>query len=265
MHKPRLSLVTLLLAMLSCATAASAQTGSTKPTSSADRLFLAFIEDATVVERQWWEGQAATADWDSADVRTISGVVALQPWLDVEVGGRVGFGDTDADSGPDGSGATDLDLWAKYYLGGGSDTEFAVGGVVTIPTGDETAGLGSDAFGVSAFGALRHRLERLILAAHAGLQLNGDGRRFNEIGDRDGNNAAQLGVGVIFPFSDSVAGVGELAYRDGRLDGDDDDTRVLGGINWRPGGRGIVRGAIGFGLSDGAPDFQAQIGYAARF
>jgi hypothetical protein len=256
-----------LVVLTCCGSLALAQTGSgTRPTSGSDRLFLAFAEDATVVDRQWWEGQVGTADWDSLDANVLNAVVAVQPWIDFEVGGQVGFGDTDVSGvGSDGSGATDLDLWGKYHLGGRDETEFAVGGVITVPTGDETAGLGSDAFGGSAFGAVRHRLQRAIIAAHAGLQFNGDGRRFGEVNDRDGETAPQAGVGVILPFSDNLAGVGEVCYRDGRLEGDDDDSRVMAGINWQPGGRGIFRAALGAGLSDAAPGFEARLGYAAQF
>lgn len=269
MHK-RLPFVVAVLALLACAASpALAQSGSaSRPTSGSDRLFLAFAEDATVVDGQWWEVQFAAEDevYDAVDSKLIRGVMAFQPWIDFEVGGRVGFGDTDG-PGPalDGSGATDLDLWGKYHLGQLEETEFAVGGVITVPTGDETAGLGSDAFAASVFGAVRHRLDKAILAAHAGLQLNGDGRRFGATSDRDGETAPAVGAGVIAPFSDNLTGVGEIVFRDGRLDGDDDDTRALVGLNWRPGGRGIFRAAVAFGLSDDAPDFQALIGYAGQF
>ncbi len=261
----RFPLVTCLL-ILGCASLVLGQDATPPaPTSAPDRLFLAFIEDAAAANRQWWEGQLGTANWDRFDAAILTGVAAFQTWDDVELGGRVGFGNTDlSGGGPDGSGATDLELWGKYLLGHVESTEFAVGGVITVPTGDETAGLGSDAFGGSAFGALRHRLERLIITGHLGLQMNGDGMRFGGP-ERDGETVLQLGLGAIFPFSDNLSGVAELAFRDGRLDGDDDDTRALGGINWRPGSRGMFRAAIGFGLSDGAPDLQAQAGYAAQF
>ena len=266
MQRPCRSILIALFVLTGCGSLALAQTQSgTKPTSGSDRLFLAFAEDATLVDRQWWEGRVKTADFDGADVNVLTAVVAMQPWVDFEIGGSVGFGDTDVRGGRDGSGATDLDLWGKYHLGGGESSEWAVGGVVTVPTGDETAGLGADAFGASAFGAYRHRLKRAVVAAHAGVQFNGDGRRFGETADRDGETSPQAGLGVILPFSDNLAGVGEICYRDGRLEGDKDESQVLAGINWRPGGRGIFRAALGAGLSDGAPDFQAQIGYAAQF
>jgi hypothetical protein len=192
-------------------------------------------------------------------------VVALQPWQQVEVGGRVGFGSTDLPPGlDDGSGATDLDLWGKYYLGGGTDTEFAVGGVVTVPTGDESEGLGADAFSISGFGALRYRMAIGILTANAGVRMNGDGQVFGSA-ELDGQVSGQLGVGWLWPWTDAVTFVGELDYESERFDGAEDDTRALAGINWGVGNRGQLRGAVAFGLSDGSPDSQIIAGYAYSF
>ncbi len=247
---------------------ALAQTGS-GPASNQDRLFLAFIEDATLAQHQWWEGQIEISDGlevpgGDLDAVIVRGIVAFQPWIDVELGVRVGFGSTD---GPvDGSGATDLEAWGKYYLESQSqNVQFAFGGVVTIPTGDETAGLGEDSFGSSAFGSIRYRLDRLILAGHLGVQFNGDGRQFGQTADRDGETALQLGGGVIYPFSGSVSGIAEISFDGGRLDRSDDNLRVLGGINWRVGGRSNLRGALTFGLDDGAPDAQILLSYATQF
>jgi hypothetical protein len=219
--------------LLGTGTLAVAQTapGVATPTSSNDRLFLAFAEEATVVERQWWEGQVGTADADAVD----------------------------------GSGATDLDLWGKYHLGGSETMEWAVGGMLTVPTGDETAGLGNDAFGASGFGSMRYRMKRMILAGQAGLRFNGDGKNATDVNEREGETSPMVGAGLIFPFSDQLAGVAEARYEDGHLEGDDADTRALGGINWRAGGRGMLRAAIAFGLSDGAPDSELLVGYAAQF
>ena len=250
---------------------ALAQTGSgSSPTASHDRLFLAFIEDATLAQNQWWEGQLEISDGlrvpgGDLDSYILRGLVTFQPWIDVEVGVRVGFGSTDGPGGSDGSGATDLEAWGKYFLDEWQDMELAFGGVVTIPTGDETAGLGEDSFGGSAFGSMRYRFDRLILTGHLGVQFNGDGRQFGETVDRDGETALQIGAGVIYPFSGSVSGIAELTFDGARLKGSDDDLRLLGGVSWRIGSRSNLRGALAFGLDDGAPDAQVLLSYAAQF
>lgn len=233
-------------------------------TSSSDRFFLAFAEDTAIAQEQWWEGQLEFAESDDVDVTVVRGIVAFQPWKNVELGGRMGFGSSDTGTSADGSGATDLDAWGKYYFGERvSDTEFALGAGVTVPTGDDSAGLGFDAFSLGVFGALRHRLPELVLAVHAGVRTTGDGRILGV--DLDGKTSALLGGGVIWPLSDEVAFVGEVNLESERFEQTDKDTRVLGGVNWRPFNRGIVRAALGFGLSDGAPDVQLLAGYAAQF
>ena len=86
----------LVLFLAAAPLAAAAQgTGSAKLTSGSDRLFQAFIEDAALVERQWWEGQLEYAEGDSFDVLVLRGIAAFQPWKDVEVGVRVGFGSSE--------------------------------------------------------------------------------------------------------------------------------------------------------------------------
>lgn len=228
-------------------------------TSGSDRLFLAFAEDSAIIETQWWEGQLAFSDGPPIDTTALLLQAALQPTRNLELGGRVGFGDTDA-----GSGATDLDFWGKWGLGtAGADTEFAVGGLATIPTGDDTAGLGRDSFDFEVFGSLRHRLENAVISGHLGYRFNGDGT----IGGAsfNGKNSVLLGAGLIVPMSDVVSLVGELNMETERIENGDSDLRALAGVNWRAFNRGILRGAVAVGLTDGAPDAQVLAGYAYTF
>lgn len=235
-------------------------------TADHDRLFLSFVEDGTIVENQWWEGQLEFTDGDVIDATVLRGIVALRPWDDVEVGARVGFGSTDTPDGvPEGDGGTDLDLWAKMRLDSGiEELEFTVGGVVTVPTGDDTAGLGFDAFALSGFGAVRRAYPEAIVSAHLGVRLSGDGSVLGSP-ELDGEPAILAGVGVIAPLSDRLSVVGELDFEGKRFDGGENDARLLGGVNWRLRNSATLRGALAIGLADGAPDLQATVGYAVRF
>ena len=272
MRNPRLSFFWILLAIVTCLPLA-AQTGSSEQAttstasgalSATDRLFLSFAEEATLVDRQWWEGQAEIQDASGFDARILRGVAAFQPWSDVEFGGRVGFGDTSLPGTlPDGSGATDLDLWAKYHFGSGGKTEFAAGGVATVPTGDDTAGLGHDSFSLGAFGSMRYHGDRFVFAGNLGVRGNGDGRIFGI--DLNGETSITAGAGVLIPTDSRLTFVGEARYESQRFNGFDADTRLLGGINLGVGTGGVFRAALAFGLSDGAPDGQLIVGYAATF
>ena len=241
------------------------------PTSGSDRLFLGFAQEATVVEGQWWEGQGEFADADSAESVIGRLIFALQPLYQVEVGGRVGFGTTDTPRGvPDGSGATDFEGWIKYYLGSpGGNNEFAVGGTLTVPTGDDTAGLGVDSWAVGLFGSMRHSLKQAILSGYVGARYNQDGRYLTV--DLDGELSIQAGFGVLAPVADEVTLVGELVFETERFDPpgsfeyDGTDLRALAGVNWRVSNRGMIRGGFGVGSADGSPDYQVFGGYAVTF
>ena len=266
----------LLTATLLLTTAASAQQApppsstpppTAKPTSQqaiVDRLFLGFAEEAAIIHRQWWEADLDLQEFDPADFTVLRLVVAVEPLRGLEVGGRVGFGD--ADTPPQlegGSGATDLEVWGKYGFGEMGGTDFAAGALIIVPTGDDSAGLGTDAFGFEIFGSARHPLKNMVLAGQVGIRSMGDGKIFGA--DLDGTTSFQAGGAVIFPLSDVFSLVGEATYASERFEDGDQDTRVLGGVNWRAFGRGLLRGAAGFGLSDGSPDLQLLVGYAMVF
>ncbi len=231
-----------------------------------DRLFLSFAEDTELAETQWWEGQFEILDGEGSDALLLRGVAAFQPWKRIELGGTVGFGRTDR-SGllDDGSGATDLDLWGKYRFTESMEaTDLAVGVDAIVPTGDDSVGLGSDAFSAGIFGTMRHRLPKIALSFHIGARVTGDG----EISgfDVDGQTSGRLGGAVLWPVADDVTLIGEVTYEGERFKSiGDKDTRVLAGVNWRPLNQGMLRAALGVGLSDGSPDLQFVAGYAAQF
>lgn len=261
---PFVTALVLLAALPAAAQATAAPAAAGRTTPGADRLFLSFFEDATLVRSQWWEGQLEYADYDDFETTLLRVVAAFSPWENIELGGRVGFGQSDSDQFLDGSGATDLDLYWKYYFGNrGGNTEFAAGALGTVPTGDDAAGLGFDAFSVGAFGSARHRLKGAILTANAGVRMNGDARFVGV--DLDGKTSPFAGLGYIRPLSDEVSFVGEVRFESERFDNGDADLRVLGGINLRAFNRGMLRGAVGVGLDDGAPDLLFIVGYAQNF
>jgi len=257
--------VTVLAAALACGTDARAQSPASSTALGTDRFFLGFVEDTALVNKQWWEGQVDFSDYDNLDQTRLRLVTAFRPVSRLELGGSLAYGwSSNSDTLPTGSGLSDLNLWGKWNFGTvGGATEFAAGGLITAPTGDDSAGLGYDAFAVEGFGALRHRVNDWIINAHVGLQFNGDGRIYGT--DLNGKTSAILGGGVLWGVSTRVSLVGELGIRTERFEDTDSDSRVLVGINWRPANQGAVRGAISIGLTDGAPNFQVLAGYAYTF
>lgn len=248
--------------------ATSTPTGTTRATGITDRLFLAFAQDAAIVPSQWWEGQVEYDDGSQnfpVDVLLIRGVVAFQPFRNIEVGGRVGFGTTNTDpSLPEGSGATDLDAYAKYYFGNALDrADFAAGLLVSVPTGDDTAGLGFNAFSGQIFGAVRYRLDNAVLGGHVGVRFTGDGDFLGA--PIAGKTSFDLGVSALVPIGQTLSFVGEAEIETERFEGADSYAQLLAGVNWKVFGRGMIRAAVGAGLTDGGPNFRVLVGYAYTF
>lgn len=258
----------LLVAGLSTAVAQTPDPASQqKSVFSKDRLFLRTFEfDGELVDGQWWEGNLAYTDFDNYSSFTLDVLGAVQPFRNFEVGGRVGFGSTDTDRGlPDGSGATDFDLWAKYRIGAASpDTDISVGGEVRIPTGDDRAGLGTDSFAGTIFGALRQELQNSVFTAYLGVQFNDDGRIFDDV-QLNGKTAGLMGGAVILPLTTNISFVGEANLSTERFEGADSEFNIQGGINWHVSQNGVFRASLLIGITDGGPDNALAVGYAHTF
>lgn len=232
------------------------------------RLFLSFFEQATLVHSQWWEGQLEYDDGSKdipVDIFLARGVVAFHPIKTLEVGGRVGFGSTDAPPGQnDGSGATDLDVYGKWVFPNASqNTSFAAGLVATVPTGDDAVGLGFNSFSTEAFGSVAHSFGDVVVGGNLGVRLNGDGE-FQGV-DLNGKTSFKFEASAIFPLANRVSLVAEAAFETDRFDEVSSSTEALAGINWRAFSRGIFRAAVAAGLSDGSPDFRVITSYAFAF
>jgi len=233
---------------------------------SQDRLFLQSFEfDGAIVQGQWWEGDAVYTDAHDFNTFTVDFLVALQMMDQLEVGGRVGFGSSDTSGGlENGTGATDLDVWGKWRLGTSSpDTDISVGAEVTVPTGDDSVGLGTDAFALTFFGALREQMQNSVLTAYAGIQFNDNGQIFGT--NLEGTTAGLMGVAILLPLTDTITFVGEANLTTERFEGADSDFSITGGINWHLTDRGIFRAALDLGLTDGANDGALLAGYAYTF
>jgi hypothetical protein len=252
------------------AAAAPATPAPNKPAAPAgfsDRLFLSFAQDAALVPSQWWEAQAEYSDGKNTDpnIFTVRGVVAFRPVKTLEVGGNVGFGNASATPPiPGGSGATDLDAYAKWvFPDAATNTDFDAGILLTVPTGDDTAGLGYNSFSSQLFGAVRYRLEQVVIGANLGVRYNADGD-YQGV-PLNGKASFDLAFSALFPLANRVSLVGEFRYETERFADIGANTQLLAGINWRAFGRGMFRGAVAGGLTDGAPNYRLLLSYAYTF
>jgi hypothetical protein len=236
--------------------------------SGADRLFLSFVEDTAIADRLRAEGQLVYSGFESSDVFVARGIVAYQSFAlpSVEFGARWGLGSRSAEGNrPDGSGGTDLELWAKMKMERGMSRrpEVAFGGLVTVPVGDNDAALGSDALRSELFGAARYVFSgapNVALSATLGIRFNGNGDIAGV--PLNGRTAGRLGAAALWAWRTNLTVIGELNFESKQFENTEADARLLGGVNWKLIRLGSLRLALGFGLSDGAPDAQLIAGYS---
>jgi hypothetical protein len=261
----------LLAATLAVSAALAAEPAPTPTNARAgtnQRLFLSFVQDAAIVPQQWWEGQIEYLNGSSQvpyDALIFRGVVAFQPVKNLELGGSFGLGNTNADPGlPDGTGATDLNVYGKYLFSNVSQgLDFSAGLLATIPTGDDNIGLGYNSFGAQAFGAMRYTMDSVIIGGNVGLRFNGSGSFMGV--DLDGKTSFALGVCALFPMANEVTLTAEGQIETARFDGLDSTANLVGGIDWQAFKRGVLRASVAAGLTDATPNFQVLVGYAYSF
>jgi hypothetical protein len=225
-------------------------------------LFQTFFRDAPIAAKPYVEAGIRHDDYDHGTAMVIDaqGSYPINPKC--ELGAGVGFISVSPDHGSDDEGLSDIMVSgkhdvARYLTFLSDDTKVSAGGYFTLPTGDEDVGEDNTDYGV--FGALRHPLySSLVLTAVAGLDfLEIPDRR----GDKDRETSLLLGCGILYPVNYQIVFVGELNYWS-----EGDYSLVSCGLDrtlLKISGK--LRGVMGIGLDDGAPDFSIRISYLRSF
>lgn len=226
------------------------------PDRGARRLFQRFVEDAAVTPGGWIEAQYRYANLPDGGRHEAGPLVAFKVVDDLEAGLRFAYVDVNSDTGPSGSGLSDIDLYAKYRLPGGR-ARLAFGTLLKVATADEAEGLGTGRTDLELFTAFRADLEAVTLTWNAGVRLNGN----SDPPAPETNNSILLGAAIIMPASARLTFVIEGTYETERFEGADDDARLTVGLqSLGYARRGGFRAAAGIPLSDGGPDYEVLAG-----
>lgn len=236
-------------------------------------LFQNFMRDATITSVPYGEGffNFSSYEYGSSISLGAQGGYGINPEL--EVNAALGFISYSPEHGDGTSGITDLLASGRYLVHKQDNLRIAAGGFITLPIGDEKAMQGHLNFG--AFGALRYALESgLVVTGTLGLDFyetktsEGGGYKIvngqyipEEVKEKtEYKNSLAIGGGVIYPQSESLSIVGELLFKT-----DVDYSMLSGGVDYNLNEKGRVRGSLGLGLDDGAPDFMLLASYLLTF
>jgi len=264
----RITRVLAAIGVLSAATAIPhlAHAQQTPGVDSEHRLFLRFAEDAAIVPSYWLEGQArldlslpAIADErgaGEADLLSVGPVFAFNVAEDFEFGSRIGLAFRDPDTGGSDTGLTDLDIWGKVAVVS-DPVDIALGILVKLPTADESKLLGTGETDIEFFAGLRRNFTSFTVAGNLGIRLNQDPEFDEDVVEVEGKESVLAGLAIIVPVGAKWALTGEWAFETERIEGFKNDSRLLGGVEYRWDESFAFRGSIAGGLADGSPDWGA--------
>lgn len=237
---------------------------------SAVRLVQRPVEDAARAEKAYVEGQFRYQDFEGATAIFVGSHGALTVGERLEIGGFVGLRSLDPERGGSETGLLDLDLYGRYVMDpintDAGEILTTVGLLASLPTGSEDVLEGT--FDVETFGAGRYVLEGYVVTGNLGIRFNGDYERDLPNGGRleiPGEVSIFLGTGVLVPVSQAVTMTGEFNLETERLEGSDSVALLTPGIDALMGETLHMRGGLGIGLTDGAPDIELILGLAADF
>ncbi len=214
------------------------------------------IQPHVWLEAQWrLESNAPLPNGDNGTRDLLSGILALGFDDRVEAGLSWGGANVNPDHSDGGSGAGDLEVYAKVLLTK-TPLDFSVGGLVKVPSADSGKLLGSGSPDYEAFAAARKDFGAIQAIGHAGVRWNGD----PDLEGTTGETSFLTGGGVIFELNRRCFGSLELNYETRRYAGLHADLRMIPGLMVRLGERGFFRAGAGVGLTAGAPDWETVVG-----
>jgi hypothetical protein len=220
-----------------------------KSSSDDVRLFQGFLMDAPITTVPYGEAGLQYSSYEYGSVFSIGvqGGYPVNP--KIEIGGKLGFLNMSPEVGDSQSGLSDIGVYGRYNVLPGK-TNISAGGYLTLPIGSEDVGQGN--FDIGAFGALRHPLDNgMIITGVLGL---------NILDRAETETSILLGGGVIYPSSSQLSIIGEL-----NLWTAIDYILLSGGVDYKLNSGGKIRGALGLGLDDGAPDLMFMGSYLMSF
>jgi hypothetical protein len=212
--------------------------------------FQTFLKDAPITTTPYAEAgfNFSTYNYGKLIALGVQGGYPINPQF--EIGGHFGFQNNSPNEGDGNSGVTDITLAGRYNLLP-TITNISAGAYLTLPVGSEETGYGNFDFGV--FGALRHPLQNgIVVTGTVGLDF------VERINGRD--VASHIAAGGIVPVNPQLNIISELNFRT-----DFDYILLSAGGDYLLDIGGRVRGALGVGLQDGAPDFMILAGYLHTF
>jgi hypothetical protein len=223
-------------------------------------LFQTFLRDAPISKTGYGEVGFVYGDYDYASTWGIGvqGGYPINP--KIELGAQWGFVNFSPEVGDGQSGISDLTVAGRYLIIP-ANLNFSAGGYLTLPIGSEDVGQGNLDFG--AFGALRYPLNNgMVITGVLGLdfiettEVTYDPITYETKEETSHESSILIGGGAIYPINEQFHAIGELNFHT-----EGDYALLSGGVDYSLAGGSRIRGGLGIGLDDGAPDFMLMASF----
>lgn len=227
-------------------------------------LFQNFFQDATTPDKPYGEALLGFSNYTSVNVINLGarGAFAINP--QVEIGLALAFLNDNPDVGNSESGISDIKVLGRYQFLTNTRTQFSAGGYLTLPVGRNELGQNEGNFG--AFGALRHPIAQgTVLTGTLALDFLeggpvGEGGWPAVLIGEDREAVLLFGGGIIHEINEQLNVVGELDFMtEGQF------GLLTAGVDYKLEYMGRLRGALGLGLDDGAPDVTILVTFLHGF
>jgi len=210
-------------------------------------LFQTFLRDAPISSSGYGEFGISYLNYDLFNQTSLGlqGGYPINEKIELDVG--LGFLFLNPEYGDNRSGLSDIAVTGRYLIFE-DNKNLSAGGYLTLPVGSNDL-WGQNRFNFGAFAAIRQPLnEQFVFTGVLGLD-------FLERGD-DYDAAILINIGTIYAMNEKLHFVGELKFQSKV-----DYVLLSGGADYSLNKKGRIRGALGFGLDDGAPDFMIMGSY----
>jgi opacity protein-like surface antigen len=238
-----------------------------------DRLLQRPEWDGAVISNNWIEGSLRFQSWDidgfefDAWLLGPTFMTSLPNLPALELGARMALIHFDPDFGSSETGVTDIDIWGKYQFYKTHSLMLSGGLLLTLPTGSDDIihPSASGEVNVEVFAAGRYQADRrTALIGHFFLRKNSDAD-IDGGGELDGELQAGFGVGAIYEMTRQLNLIGQFNFATEAYEDMDNFIQLTGGAEFKVNSNFSLRGGLGLGLDDGAPEFELMIAAAFTF
>jgi hypothetical protein len=238
-----------------------------------DRLLQRPEWDGAVIANSWLEGSLRFQGWeiDDADFDVWmlgpTFMTSLPNLPELELGARLAIIHFDPDFGGSETGVTDIDIWGKYQFYKTHSLMLSGGILLTLPTGSDDI-IHPNASGevnVEAFAAGRYQADRkTAIVGHFFLRKNSDAD-IDGGAELDGELQVGFGAGAIYEMTPQLNLIGQLNFATEAYEEFDNFIQLTGGAEFKVDSNLSLRGGLGLGLDEGAPEWEIMLAAAVTF